>query len=343
MEVTNMQFDETRKYYVYVWYYTKDEKVFYVGKGCKYRYRSRKRDNAVLVNIINTNDCDSKIIKGNLNEKEAFEFEKEMIAYYKENGHPLINVQDGGHMPPNAKGKKRSDETKIKMSDSMKAYYKNNPDVVKKQSERFKEFLKTDEGLEFERKSLEARRTDDFRKKQSEISKKVTGTDEYRSRQSEIVKNFWKSDKYKASHSGSNNGRAQAVRQYSLEHELIAEYSTMSEASIATGVKVTKISLVAKGKRKSSGGFIWEYVSEKIFNQSKSSRVYDPYNDKCAKPILQYDKSGNFIKEYISTAQAVEENGFANRTNITQNLKGKTKSAYGYVWKYKQDNIVPSL
>ena len=230
MEVTNMQFDETRKYYVYVWYYTKDEKVFYVGKGCKYRYRSRKRDNAVLVNIINTNDCDSKIIKGNLNEKEAFELEKEMIAYYKENGHPLINVQDGGHMPPNAKGKKRSDETKIKMSDSMKAYYKNNPDVAKKQSERFKEFLKTDEGLEFERKSLEARRTDDFRKKQSEISKKVTGTDEYRSRQSEIVKNFWKSDKYRASHSGSNNGRAQAVRQYSLEHELIAEYSTWQEA-----------------------------------------------------------------------------------------------------------------
>lgn len=117
----------------------------------------------------------------------------------------------------------------------------------------------------------------------------------------------------------------------------------MTEASNKTGVSVSKISLVAKGKRKSSGGYIWEYVNEKLFNQKKSSRVYIPEQDANAIPILQYDKNGNFIKEYISTAQAVKENGFANRTNITQNLRGKTKSAYGYVWKYKQDNIVPSL
>lgn len=109
-----MLFDEERKYYVYVWYYKDTEKIFYVGKGTKYRYRSRKRDNPELVNILNSFDCDSKIIKDGLNELEAFELEKQTIKLYREQGHPLINKLDGGHMPPNHKGKKRSDETKVR-------------------------------------------------------------------------------------------------------------------------------------------------------------------------------------------------------------------------------------
>ena len=77
-----MQFDTERKYYVYVWFYKDTEKVFYVGKGTKYRYRSKKRDNPKLVEIINNCECDSKIIKGNLTEEEAFECEKKTIALY---------------------------------------------------------------------------------------------------------------------------------------------------------------------------------------------------------------------------------------------------------------------
>ncbi len=37
-----MEFDLTRKYYVYAWYYEDTEKIFYIGKGSKYRYRSKK-------------------------------------------------------------------------------------------------------------------------------------------------------------------------------------------------------------------------------------------------------------------------------------------------------------
>ena len=49
-----MEFDLTRKYYVYAWYYEDTEKIFYIGKGSKYRYRSKKRDNKRLVGIINS-------------------------------------------------------------------------------------------------------------------------------------------------------------------------------------------------------------------------------------------------------------------------------------------------
>ena len=69
-----MKFDQKKKYYVYAWFYKQTGKLFYIGKGTKYRYRSKKRDNSTLVEIINTCDCDSKILKGNLNDENIYYF-----------------------------------------------------------------------------------------------------------------------------------------------------------------------------------------------------------------------------------------------------------------------------
>ena len=50
-------------------------------------------------------------------------------------------------------------------------------------------------------------------------------------------------------------------------------------------------------------------------------------------PILQYDLDGNFIREWNSATDVGREA----RVNIYYCLKGRTKSAYGYKWKYKED------
>ena len=238
-------------------------------------------------------------------------------------------------MPPSHKGKKRSNETKFKQSESLKDYYKKHPERAEKQSKHMKEFFKTEEGKAFQRKSIETKKSEDFRKQQSIKCKKANRTPEYVARQSKIAKETWKSKEYIEAHSGANNCRAQAVRQYDLNRNLIAEYPTMTEAYKTTGVDFRKISLVAKGKRKTAGGYIWEYVNEKKFKPFKSSFVYDVNKDKSAIPIIQYDLEGKQIAEYNSTAEAARANGFPNRNNITHNLKGKTKHAYGYIWKYK--------
>lgn len=52
------------------------------------------------------------------------------------------------------------------------------------------------------------------------------------------------------------------------------------------------------------------------------------------KPILQFDKKGNFIKEWSNVFAIKNELGFYN-SNITRAIKGGTKFAYGYIWKYK--------
>ena len=51
------------------------------------------------------------------------------------------------------------------------------------------------------------------------------------------------------------------------------------------------------------------------------------------KPILQYDLDGNFIREW----ECAYDVGKVAVKNINHCLNGRTKSAYGYIWKYKED------
>ena len=50
-------------------------------------------------------------------------------------------------------------------------------------------------------------------------------------------------------------------------------------------------------------------------------------------PIRQYNKSGEFIKEFISTSQASKELNLSNG-NLNQVLKGKLKTTGGFVFRY---------
>ena len=52
------------------------------------------------------------------------------------------------------------------------------------------------------------------------------------------------------------------------------------------------------------------------------------------KVVLQYDKSGNLVKEWPSAKEVERQMGFA-RSNISTCCLGKRRYAYGYVWKFK--------
>lgn len=52
-----------------------------------------------------------------------------------------------------------------------------------------------------------------------------------------------------------------------------------------------------------------------------------------SKPVIQYDLSNNFIKQWYCMADIKRECNF-NRSYINSNCTGKTKTAYGYKWKF---------
>lgn len=69
---------------------------------------------------------------------------------------------------------------------------------------------------------------------------------------------------------------------------------------------------------------------KKLCEQRKGKPQY-----KHRKPILQYTLDGVFVKEWYGVTEVEKELGLSHK-NISRHLKGKTKSAYGFIWKYKE-------
>ena len=59
--------------------------------------------------------------------------------------------------------------------------------------------------------------------------------------------------------------------------------------------------------------------------------------NKLKKPIIQYEKDGTFVKEWDGAIDAQRTIGYR-ASSITACCKGRQKSAYGYVFKYKEKN-----
>ena len=64
---------------------------------------------------------------------------------------------------------------------------------------------------------------------------------------------------------------------------------------------------------------------------SRNERVADSLS----KPILQYSKSGDFIREWKSASEVKRVLGIDN-SHIIHCCKGKRKSSGGFVWRYKE-------
>lgn len=88
--------ESQNKYYVYCFYNKDWNDVFYIGKGCGYRYRSTKDRNPHIKAILEKHNCEAKILIGGLSEQEAIIKEKEIKTDYKANGSPIIDHE--GHI-----------------------------------------------------------------------------------------------------------------------------------------------------------------------------------------------------------------------------------------------------
>lgn len=88
--------EKVNVFYVYEWFNTENNEVFYVGKGKKDRCRNVKQRNKYFINYHNKHKCNVRKVKENLTEEEAFELEIKLIADYKEIGQCKCNLTNGG-------------------------------------------------------------------------------------------------------------------------------------------------------------------------------------------------------------------------------------------------------
>ena len=61
--------------------------------------------------------------------------------------------------------------------------------------------------------------------------------------------------------------------------------------------------------------------------------------EKNYKPVIAYKKTGEFFKEFKSITEAANYFGKKSSIHISECARGKRRSAYGYVWKYKNPEL----
>ena len=78
---------------------------------------------------------------------------------------------------------------------------------------------------------------------------------------------------------------------------------------------------------------------DRSYNMKYGTRA-ERQSTKIKKPVIQLSKSGEFIKEWDGACDAEEFYNVREAQNIPRCCRGLIKSAYGFVWKYKNPDRV---
>lgn len=74
---------------------------------------------------------------------------------------------------------------------------------------------------------------------------------------------------------------------------------------------------------------------DNAYNHNYGTRI-ERCAEKLKKKVVQYSVGGTFIAEYDGVRDAALINGFRASSSISECCAGKRKTAYGYIWRYKE-------
>jgi len=135
---------------------------------------------------------------------------------------------------------------------------------------------------------------------------------------------------------------SKSIIQYDFSGNFIKKWFSIIDASEELNIDSGNISKCCNKKQLTYKKFFWfftedkidikKYIVESLKRKSfaQSNRGQKPTK----KPVLQYDKNGNFIKEWKSIKDATQSIG-ASTGNISKCCNGKQKTCEGFVWRYE--------
>lgn len=128
------------------------------------------------------------------------------------------------------------------------------------------------------------------------------------------------------------------VLQFSKDGKFVCEFPSILEAALHLGINPKSILDCLKGKTRIAGGFQWRYridpnFDDGIFDINPVPRL----KQRPSKSICQYDREGNFVREYPSVKDA------ARAMNITPgaisfSMQKTTRTAGGFKWRLKKNS-----
>lgn len=278
-------------------------------KGHIYSLRNNKHSNKFLQNDFNK--CGEENFVFEVLEVVAGDKlirtnrEKELIAIYHDNCKNCYNQQKDPTSKERSCFSKTPESTAKKRSENAKKLW-SNPKYKENISKKIKEFYSIEENKK-ERLHINilSRSKPEYREKLSVSHKKLA----------------------------IEQGRNEPITQWTKTGQFVNEFISINEAANITKIPQSNINYCCLGKRNSAGGFIWKYINkEKPINKKKYKKI---------KSIVQYLTNGtmvNIFKSASDAARNINKNGA--HTNIINCCKGASKSAYGFVWRYKGETNV---
>lgn len=132
---------------------------------------------------------------------------------------------------------------------------------------------------------------------------------------------------------------AKPVIQYDYCGNLVKEYKSQLEASIAIGLADSSvISKCCISKEGSAGGFIWRF-KENPLDKKEIKNIKRKLKIRSI-PIIQYDLKGNEINRYNSIKEAANKNKLSTSSiaGCCNKLKSRNESN-GFIWRYFDDPL----
>ena len=128
-----------------------------------------------------------------------------------------------------------------------------------------------------------------------------------------------------------------SVLQFTKSGRFLKEWISISAASRSLGICGGSIGSCARGQYQSAGGYLWTFCQKK--GESTSQITIDQYTPR-AKPVLQFSKEGQLIRQWADAKMAAEELKISVAI-IRRCAQGAPhcKSAAGYQWRYLDETI----
>ena len=123
---------------------------------------------------------------------------------------------------------------------------------------------------------------------------------------------------------------------YNIDGKFIKEWESATSCE-SDGYQQSAVSNVCNQKQISAYGYLWKYKQDERPITEWVERVKNKKQaGKPKKVVLQYDLNMNLIAEYESAAAAARAMGKTSKSNLCRAAR-ENKTAYGYLWKYKED------
>lgn len=129
---------------------------------------------------------------------------------------------------------------------------------------------------------------------------------------------------------GNTESFSKSIIQFDCGGNELMRYASISEAETSTGVCYSQISECCSNKRKTAGGYIWQYADGfvNIPQWHFDARIFNK--------ICQFNKEGILINTFPSAAEAQRVTGICD-TSIIRCCHGKLQTAGGYSWVFAQN------